>query len=98
MHFPLLPLAGRFHKIAANADGRPRIHAFQAVPGLRALVYDALKILEAGAVVEFKKDKSLGITTGSHPSAHGNAAARFGRGQSLAYAGTLHRILSGKEC
>ena len=91
MHLPLLPLAGGFHKIAGNADGRARIHAFQTVPGLRAFVDDALKVLEAGAVVEFKKGEPLGIAAGSYPSAHSDAAARAGGGQSFADADTLHR-------
>ena len=97
VNFPFLSLAGRLHEIAGHADGRAGVHAFEAVPGLRALVDNALQVLEAGAVVEFKKGKALGIAAGSHPSAHSHAVARPGGGQSFTYAGTLHRNLSGKE-
>ena len=95
--FPLLALAKGFHKVTANAHGGTGVHAFKGGPGFRTLVNDDLKVLEAGAVVQFEEGKSLGITAGTHPTTDGDAIARFEGSQSFADAGTLHKKFAPKR-
>ena len=68
--FPFLPLAGRFHQLAADGDAGSRIHPFQLVPCGRALVHDALDVAEAGTVVQFQKRKTLGVAPGADPASN----------------------------
>ena len=89
--FPLLALAEGFHEVAADAHGGAGVHTFKSGPGFGAFIDDDLKILEAGAVVEFEEGESLGIAAGTHPAADGDAIAGFKGSQSFADAGTLHR-------
>ena len=88
--FPQLPLAGRSHKFARNADGGARGGLIKLRVGGGARVNNALHIAEAGAVVELHKRKFLGIAAGADPAADGDGGLRFGRGEGVYDKGSLH--------
>ena len=88
--FPQLPLAGRSHKLACNADSGTRGGLIKLLMGSCARVNNALHVAEAGAVVDLHKGKFLGIAAGTDPAANGDGGLSLGRCEGVYDEGSLH--------
>ena len=58
-YLPFLPFARRFHQFALNFYRGSGIDSLQLFPCRGALVNDALKVGQAGAVIQLQKDEVL---------------------------------------